>query len=53
LLERLRQQLESGRELSAAMQREDAVFSGYMVGMVRVGEVTGKMHEVLMVFMSS
>jgi MSHA biogenesis protein MshG len=48
LLERLRQQLESGRELSAAMQREDAVFSGYMVGMVRVGEVTGKMHEVLM-----
>src|SRR6267154_1499293 len=48
LLERLRQQLESGRELSAAMQREDGVFSGYMVGMVRVGEVTGKMHEVLM-----
>jgi MSHA biogenesis protein MshG len=48
LLERLRQQLESGRELSAAMQREEGVFSGYMVGMIRVGEVTGKMHEVLM-----
>src|SRR6267154_929812 len=48
LLERLRQQLESGRELSAAMQREDKVFSRYMVGMVRVGEVTGRMSEVLL-----
>ena len=48
LLERLRQQLESGRELSAAMQREDRVFSRYMVGMVRVGEVTGRMSEVLL-----
>jgi len=48
LLERLRQQLESGRELSAAMQREGAVFSRYMVSMVRVGEVTGRMSEVFM-----
>src|SRR5438132_2793421 len=48
LLERLRQQLESGRELSAAMQREDRVFSRYMVGMVRVGAVTGRMSQVLL-----
>jgi MSHA biogenesis protein MshG len=48
LLERLRQQLESGRELSAAMQREGVIFSRYMVSMVRVGEVTGRMHEVFL-----
>jgi MSHA biogenesis protein MshG len=48
LLERLRQQLESGRQLSAAMQREEPVFSRYMVGMVRVGEATGRMSEVFM-----
>ncbi len=48
LLERLRVQLESGRELSAAMQREDKVFSRYMIGMIRVGEVTGRMSEVLL-----
>ena len=48
LLERLRQQLESGRELSAAMQREGPIFSRYMVSMVRVGEVTGRMSDVFM-----
>jgi len=48
LLERVRQHLESGHELSAAMQRDDKVFSNYMVGMVRVGEVTGRISEVLM-----
>ncbi len=48
LLERLRQQLESGRELSAAMGREDRTFSRYMVSMVRVGEVTGRMSDVFM-----
>ena len=48
LLERLRQQLEGGRQLSAAMQREEPVFSRYMISMVRVGEVTGKMSEVFM-----
>ena len=48
LLERLRQQLEAGRQLSAAMQREEPVFSRYMVSMVRVGEATGRMAEVFM-----
>jgi MSHA biogenesis protein MshG len=48
MLERLRQQLESGRQLSAAMQREESVFSAYMISMVRVGEVTGRMPEVFM-----
>jgi MSHA biogenesis protein MshG len=48
LLERLRLQLEAGRQLSAAMQREEPVFSHYMISMVRVGEVTGRMSEVFM-----
>jgi MSHA biogenesis protein MshG len=48
LLQRLRQQLESGRQLSAAMQREEEIFSRYMISMVRVGEVTGRMSEVFM-----
>jgi MSHA biogenesis protein MshG len=48
LLERLRQQLEAGRQLSAAMEREERVFSGYMISMVRVGEVTGRMSEIFM-----
>ncbi len=48
LLERLRQQLEAGRQLSVAMQREEAVFSRYMISMVRVGEATGRMTEVFM-----
>jgi MSHA biogenesis protein MshG len=48
LLERLKQQLEGGRQLSAAMQREEDVFSRYMISMVRVGEVTGRMSEVFM-----
>jgi MSHA biogenesis protein MshG len=42
----LRQQLESGRELSASMQRESGVFSPYIVSMVRVGEVTGRLSEI-------
>ncbi len=48
LLERLRQQLEAGRQLSAAMEREERVFSRYMISMVRVGEVTGRMSEIFM-----
>ncbi len=46
VLGNLQQQLEGGRELSASMQREPAAFSAYMVSMVRVGEVTGRLPEV-------
>ena len=48
LLEGLRQQLEAGHELSAAMQREPRIFSNYLVSMVRVGELTGRMSETFM-----
>jgi MSHA biogenesis protein MshG len=48
VLGNLRQQLESGRELSGSMQREPTVFSGYMISMVRVGEVTGRLPEIFL-----
>jgi MSHA biogenesis protein MshG len=46
VLGNLQQQLEGGHELSLAMQREGRTFSPYMVSMVRVGEVTGRLPEV-------
>jgi MSHA biogenesis protein MshG len=44
----LRESLESGRELSAAMRRHPAVFSSFYLSMVRVGEMTGRMEEVFL-----
>lgn len=41
----LQQGLEAGRELSACMKQQSAVFSNYMVSTVRVGEVTGRLSE--------
>ena len=38
--------LEGGRELSAALRAHGDVFSTYMVNMVRVGEVTGRLPAV-------
>jgi MSHA biogenesis protein MshG len=38
--------LESGRELSAALRAHGDMFSTYMVNMVRVGEVTGRLPAV-------
>jgi len=42
----LQQQLEGGRELSTAMKSHDRVFTPFIVSMVRVGEVTGRLPEV-------
>jgi MSHA biogenesis protein MshG len=42
----VRASLDSGRELSAALQRHPQVFSAYYVAMVRVGETTGRLEEV-------
>jgi MSHA biogenesis protein MshG len=42
----LRQQLESGRELSVALRAHDRVFTPFVVSMVRVGELTGRLPEV-------
>jgi MSHA biogenesis protein MshG len=44
----LRESLDSGRELSAAMRRHPAVFSSFYLAMVRVGEMTGRLEEVFL-----
>ncbi|GIZ52425.1 type II secretion system F family protein [Noviherbaspirillum aridicola] len=44
----IRDALESGRELSAAMRRHPAVFNAFYVSMVRVGEMTGRLEEVFL-----
>jgi MSHA biogenesis protein MshG len=41
LLQDLRESLDSGRELSAALRRHPKVFSPFYVSMVQVGEMTG------------
>ena len=44
----VREGLESGRELSQALRQHPKVFPAYMVSLVRVGEVTGRLDEVFM-----
>jgi MSHA biogenesis protein MshG len=44
----LRESLDSGRELSAAMRRHPQVFSTFFVSMVRIGETTGRLEEVFL-----
>jgi MSHA biogenesis protein MshG len=41
LLQDLRESLDSGRELSAALRRHPKIFSPFYVSMVQVGEMTG------------
>lgn len=47
LLQDLRASLDQGRELATAMGRHPKIFSAFYVAMVRVGEMTGKLTEVL------
>ncbi|HJV80828.1 type II secretion system F family protein [Noviherbaspirillum sp.] len=44
----LRESLDSGRELSAAMRRHPDVFSPFFLSMVRVGETTGRLEEIFL-----
>jgi MSHA biogenesis protein MshG len=44
----LRESLDAGRELSAAMRRHPDVFSSFYLSMVRVGELTGRLEEVFL-----
>jgi MSHA biogenesis protein MshG len=48
VLKDLRESLDSGRELSAAMRRHPEVFSAFYLSMVRVGEMTGRLEEVFL-----
>jgi len=45
MIQDLRESLDSGRELSAAMRRHPRVFSPFYVSMVQVGEMTGMLDE--------
>lgn len=45
ILQDLRESLDSGRELSAAMRRHPKTFSSFYVSMVQVGEMTGMLDE--------
>ncbi|RJG25818.1 type II secretion system F family protein [Massilia cavernae] len=44
----LRESLDSGRELSAAMRRHPDVFNNFYLSMVKVGEMTGRLEEVFL-----
>lgn len=45
IIANLRMALDSGRELSFAMRQHPQVFSRFYVSMVRIGEVSGTLHE--------
>jgi MSHA biogenesis protein MshG len=45
LLADLRNSLDQGREMATAMARHPAVFDGFYVAMIRVGEMTGRLTE--------
>ena len=47
LLLQLRESLDSGRELSVSMARHPRVFTTFYLSMMRVGEMTGRLEEVL------
>ncbi|HEV3011201.1 MAG TPA: type II secretion system F family protein, partial [Burkholderiales bacterium] len=43
VLGEVRESLESGRELSLSLRQHPAVFNNFMVSLVRVGELTGRL----------
>ncbi|HEY8036261.1 MAG TPA: type II secretion system F family protein [Methylobacter sp.] len=48
VISEIRSSLDSGRELSAALNLHPKVFSGFYVSMIRVGETTGMLDKVFM-----
>jgi MSHA biogenesis protein MshG len=48
MLKDIRASLDQGRELSAALARHGALFGGFYISMIRVGEMTGRLTEVFM-----
>ena len=48
VLQSLRESLDSGRELSAALRLHPKVFSNFYISMVQVGEMTGRLDETFM-----
>jgi len=47
-LKSVRESLESGRDLSASLQRQGNIFSPFYVSMVYVGETTGRLEEIFL-----
>lgn len=47
-LSNIRESLDAGRELSAALRRLPEIFSPFYVSMVRVGETTGMLEEIFL-----
>jgi MSHA biogenesis protein MshG len=48
VLKDIRESLDSGRELSAALRRHVDIFSPFYLSMVRVGEMTGQLEEIFL-----
>lgn len=48
VLKDIRESLDAGRELSAAMRRHPGVFSSFYLSMVRVGEMTGHLEDIFL-----
>jgi MSHA biogenesis protein MshG len=48
VLGEVRESLEGGRELSLALSRHPQAFSPFYLAMVRVGEMTGMLHEIFL-----
>ena len=48
VLQDMRESLDSGRELSAAMRRHPKAFSPFYLSMVSVGEMTGRLEEIFL-----
>jgi MSHA biogenesis protein MshG len=48
VIQDLRESLDAGRELSAAMRRHSGVFTPFYLAMVRVGEMTGRLEDVFL-----
>lgn len=48
LIQEIRESLDAGRELSAALARRPKVFTPFYIAMVRVGEVTGMLEEIFL-----
>lgn len=46
VLRNIRESLDTGRELSAAMRNHPKVFSPYYISMVQVGEMTGRLTDI-------
>lgn len=48
VIQDMRESLDAGRELSAALRRHPKVFSPFFVNMVSVGELTGRLEEIFL-----